>query len=141
MRRQDGQGIADRLVDLRLREVADLDQARAGDVSTGEVSPREIGLIEQSLRQVSAGKIGAIQTRLTKIGVGEAERLAPFKVAKQSEPCLRRAPARLTGPPLIWPICRSAALKLMPVRLGTVSGCSARHAFHVRGPRRSRSIW
>jgi hypothetical protein len=84
MRRQDGQGIADRLVDLRLREVADLDQARAGDVSTGEVSPREIGLIEQSLRQVSAGKIGAIQTRLTKIGVGEvsAGKVGPVQGGK-----------------------------------------------------------
>jgi hypothetical protein len=70
-----------------------------------------------------------------------ALRSAPVSVAKRNEACLSRVEERSMGPPLIGPICRSPTLKVRPLRLGTTSGFSERHAFHALGPRRKISIW
>src|SRR6476646_1804452 len=66
-------------------------------------------------------------------------RFAPESVAKRNDAPRSRAEARLTGPPFMMPICRSAALKESLMRLGTVAGFCRRQSFHNRGPRRKTS--
>ena len=71
MRRQEGQKVADRFVDLTLRDIADLEQARAGKIGAGKTRAGKVGLIEESVGKVGAREIGAVQPSLAEIGVGE----------------------------------------------------------------------
>jgi len=138
MRRQDGRGIAHSLVNLGLGQVACLKQACAREISARELVPAK----SARSRSASLRSAPARLTRSSRASLKSAShrsaalRPAPVSVAKHNEACLSRVEERLMGPPLIGPICRWPTLKVRPLRFGTTSGFSERHAFQALGPRR-----
>ena len=106
MRRDCRAGVADRIVDLLLGEIARIFQARGAEIGACEPRSSEIRIVEQRTAQIGAGEVRAFSRASLR---SPSDRSAPsssalVSVAKRSEACLSRAKARLTGPPLMGPI-------------------------------------
>ena len=71
MSRKDGQRIAQRLVDLALREIARVVEVGAGEIGAVEPGAQEIGALEQRFAQIRAAQIGAVEPRVAEIGIGQ----------------------------------------------------------------------
>ena len=141
MRRELRQGITKGFVDLPLSEIAGLFQDRAGEICADEPRAREVGAFEQRIAEIRTSEIGAVETRIREIGIRQVRhfQICAGERGETQRGVASRVKEKLIGPPLIGPIWRSPALKLMPVRFGVREGFCVRHSFHKRGPRRKAS--
>ena len=141
MLRKQGEVVAQAFHDLVLGEVAGESEVRTLKSRSHELGAGEIRAVEQSVAQIGVGEIGAVEPGIGQIGAGQvgAGEVRAGKRGEAERAPRSRAEARLTGPPFMMPICRSAALKESLKRSGTVAGFCRRQSFHDRGPRRKTS--
>ena len=134
-----GEGVAQAFDDLILSEVASESEVGALSLAPASFAPaRSVRLSNVWLK--SALVRLAPSSRASVKSAPDRSALARFEsVAKRNDSPRSRAEARLTAPPFMVPICRSAALKKSLIRLGTVVGFCRRQSFHDRGPRRKAS--
>ncbi|MEE9589500.1 MAG: hypothetical protein V3V97_15940, partial [Hyphomicrobiaceae bacterium] len=68
IRRKQRQGIAKGFVDLALREVPRVFEARACEVRPAELRTREIGALKPRVAKIRSAQIGTVKPRVAEIG-------------------------------------------------------------------------
>ena len=71
MIRDHGASVPDRVVDLFLREIARVFQARCAEIGAGEPRAGEVRIVQSRAAEIGAGEVGAIQPRFPEIAVRE----------------------------------------------------------------------
>ena len=131
-----GEGVAQAFDDLILSEVASESEVGALSLAPASFAPAKSVRLSNVWLKSALVRLAPSSRAPDRSALA---RFAPESVAKRNDSPRSRAEARLTGPPFMMPICRSAALKEGLMRLGTVAGFCRRQSSHNRGPRRKTS--